>query len=124
MKELQDGNTGSQQELQQKIRQLERDKTQLNEKLELASRDQLIEFANLTKKYEKQSDQLERLQQEHELVKSERDRKINETSQKLEKEREAFNSKKREVEQKASKIESKQTELLLNHERERAKWDQ
>jgi hypothetical protein len=45
-------------------------------------------------------------------------------SSKLEKERETFNTRKREVEQKASKTESKQTELLLNHERERAKWDQ
>lgn len=42
----------------------------------------------------------------------------------MEKERETFNTRKREVEQKASKTESKQTELLLNHERERAKWDQ
>jgi hypothetical protein len=28
------------------------------------------------------------------------------------------------LDQKSSKTESKQTELLLNHERERAKWDQ
>ncbi len=28
------------------------------------------------------------------------------------------------MDQKSSKTESKQTELLLNHERERAKWDQ
>jgi len=42
----------------------------------------------------------------------------------MEKERETFNQKKRELETKGSKTESKQTELLLNHERERAKWDQ
>jgi len=56
-------------------------------------------------------------------MKTEKDRKIAEVSSKLEKERETFNTKKREVEQKASKTESKQTELLLNHERDRAKWD-
>jgi hypothetical protein len=49
---------------------------------------------------------------------------MSELQQKIEKEREVFNQKKRELEQKSSKTESKQTELLLNHERERAKWDQ
>lgn len=56
IKEISDSHGSTNQELQQKVKQLERDKTQLNEKLELASRDQLIEFANLTKKYEKQTD--------------------------------------------------------------------
>ena len=41
---------------------------------------------------------------------------------KLEKERENFNGKKRELELKNTKIESKQTEILLSHERDRAKW--
>lgn len=61
LKEMLEQHSTTNQELQLKVKQLERDKTQLNEKLELASRDQLIEFANLTKKYEKQTDQLERL---------------------------------------------------------------
>ena len=66
---------------------------------------------------------MERVQAELEGAKAERDRKVSEYQQKLEKEREAFNLRKREVESKASKTEGRQTELLLSHERERAKWD-
>ena len=57
-------------------------------------------------------------------MKRERDQKMSELQHKIEKERENFNQKKKELEAKSSKTESKQTELLLNHERERAKWDQ
>jgi len=39
-----------------KIKQLEREKAQLSERLELASRDQQSEFGNLQKKHEKQTD--------------------------------------------------------------------
>ena len=67
---------------------------------------------------------MERAQQELELVKSERDRKIAEYQQRLEKERDMFNTRKRDVESKARETEGRQTELLLGFEKERAKWDQ
>ena len=66
----------------------------------------------------------ERLQEELDLVKQERDKKLGEYQAKLEKDRENFNTRKRELELKSSRIESKQTELLLSHERDRAQWEQ
>ena len=56
-------------------------------------------------------------------MKRDRDAKIADMQIKFEKEREIFNQKKRELESKGSKAESKQTEVLMNHERERSKWD-
>ena len=42
----------------------------------------------------------------------------------LDKERESYKNKLRDTEGKGSRVEAKQTELILNHEKERAKWDQ
>lgn len=111
-------------ELNQKIKQLEREKAALVERLELVSRDQISEQGNLSKKVEKLQDSIERLQVELDTVKRDRDAKIAEMQQKIEKEREMFNQKKRELESKGLKADSKQTEVLLTHERERAKWEQ
>ena len=96
----------------------------MNERLELASRDQQQDLGNLAKKNDKMKDQLERLQDELDGLKRERDAKVAEYQQRLEKEREVFSQKKRELDQRSSKIESNQTAQLLKHEGERAKWDQ
>jgi hypothetical protein len=83
----------------------------------------MSEVGNLSKKLDKQIELSERLQEELDLVKQERDKKLSEYQGKLEKDRENFNSRKRELELKSSRIESKQTELLLSHERDRAQWE-
>lgn len=41
----------------------------------------------------------------------------------LDKERENYKQKLRDTEGKGTKVEAKQTELILNHEKERAKWE-
>ena len=41
----------------------------------------------------------------------------------MDKEREAYKLKLREIEGKGNKTEAKQTELILNHEKEKAKWE-
>jgi len=41
----------------------------------------------------------------------------------LDKERENYKLKLRETEGKGNRVEAKQTELILNHEKEKAKWD-
>ena len=56
---------------------------------------------NLTKKYEKEKENAERLQEELDAVKADRDKKIFDFQTKLEKERETFNQRKREVEKRA-----------------------
>jgi hypothetical protein len=52
---------------------LEREKAQIAERLELVSRDQMSESGNLVKKLEKLQDQIERLSEELDTVKRERD---------------------------------------------------
>ena len=53
LKEAQDAQQNMSYELNQKIKQLEREKVALVERLELASRDQISEQGNLSKKVEK-----------------------------------------------------------------------
>lgn len=53
LKEAQDAHQNMSYELNQKIKQLEREKVALVERLELASRDQISEQGNLSKKVEK-----------------------------------------------------------------------
>ena len=74
-----------------KIKQLEREKQLLTEKLELQTRDQGAEFNNLSKKHDKSQELNQRIQEELDLVKEEREKKIREYQNKLEKERETFN---------------------------------
>ena len=83
----------------------------------------MSEASTLTKRYEKEKELNERLAEELEAVKAERDRKVTDYQTKLDKERETFNARKREIENRAARAESKQTQLLLSHEGEKATWD-
>ena len=100
-KDIQERSAQERQEYQVKIKSLEREKAHLNEKLELVIRDQSSESSNLSKRYEKEREQNDRLQEENEAIKAEKDRKIFEYQTKLERERENFNTRKREVEKRA-----------------------
>lgn len=75
-KDQQDRHAQDRQELSAKIKSLEREKAHLNEKLELAIREQSSESSTLSKRYEKEREQNERVQEELEAVKGEKDRKI------------------------------------------------
>lgn len=77
----------------------------------------------MEKKVEKLLEEKDRLQSEMEDIKNERDKKIIEYQSMLDKERENYKLKLRETEGKGTKVEAKQTELILNHEKEKAKWD-
>ena len=98
MKEQTERINGDRNELNQKIKALERDKAHMTERLELQSRDQLGEASNLNKRYEKERELNERLSEELELVKQEKERKVIDLQGKLDKERDNFNNRKREVE--------------------------
>ena len=76
----------------------------------------------MSKQLEKQIDNNGRLSEELESVKEERDKKLREYQQRLEKDRDSYAAKKRESDLKVQRTETKHTELLLGHERERAKW--
>lgn len=90
----------------------------------MLSRDGVSEKGNLSKQLEKLQDAHQRLSEENEAIKEERDKKLREYQQRLEKDRDSYASKKRESDLKVQRTETKHTELLLGHERERAKWSQ
>jgi hypothetical protein len=58
-----------------------------------------------------------------EAVKQERDNKIVEYQKMLDKERENYKQKLRDTEGKGTRVEAKQTEMILNFEKEKAKWE-
>ena len=63
-------------ELEQKVKVLEREKHALTERLELANNSQMSDKSNLEKKLDKQVEHNERLQEEMNSVKAERERKV------------------------------------------------
>ena len=69
MKEQQERLNSDRNELNQKLKALEREKSHMNERLELQSRDQMGEASNLNKRYEKERELNERLSEELELLK-------------------------------------------------------
>ena len=93
------------------------------EKLELSNRSKQSEQGSLEKKLEKSLESEHRLGEELDQVKTERDNKIIEYQKMLEKERETYKQKLRDVEGKGTSATAKQTELILNFEKERAKWE-
>lgn len=93
------------------------------EKVELQSRSKQSEQGSLEKKLERALDNEHRLNEELDQVKTDRDNKISEYQRMLEKEREQYKQKLRDVEGKGTSATAKQTEMILNHEKERAKWE-
>ena len=69
MKESQDREKNDRNELNMKLKALEREKAQLTERLELQSRDQMGEASNMTKRYDKERELNERLGEELEILK-------------------------------------------------------
>jgi len=80
-----------------KNKSLEREKINLSERLELLSRDGVSEKGNLSKQLEKLQDSHQRLTEENEFVKDERDKKLREFHQRIEKDRDTYSTKKRET---------------------------
>lgn len=111
------------QELQQKNKSLERENKSLNERFELTNKSKQYEHGSLEKKLEKALENENRLANELDQAKTDRDKKIMEYQRMLDKEKENFKLKLRDTEGKGTRVEAKQTELLLNFEKERAKWD-
>ena len=95
----------------------------MNEKIEMNNKSKQYEQGSLEKKLEKALENEARLQDELESVKAERDSKIQDYQRMLDKEKESYKQKLRDTEGKGTTVQAKQTELMLNFEKERAKWD-
>lgn len=83
----------------------------------------MSQHGSLEKKLEKALENEQRLIDELDQVKNDRDNKILEYQRMLDKERENYKQKHRDLEGKGTSVQAKQTELLLNFEKERAKWE-
>lgn len=105
-------------------KELEREKKILLEKSELASKSKLSEQSSLEKRLEKALEAEQRLQEELDTIKNDRDQRITESQRLLDKERENYKLRQKELEGKGTFAQAKQTEQLLQFEKERAKWDQ
>jgi chromosome segregation ATPase len=113
-----------QNQLNNTVRRLEKENKGLNERLELNSKSMLTEAGGLEKKLERLSDERDRLKEENDNIKSERDRKLDDIKRQFDREKEVLKQKNIDLSQKNKQTEAKQTELMLGHETNRAKWDQ
>ena len=124
LKEQQESSSNQANQLNSTIRRLEKENKALNERLEMSSKNMMSEQGGLEKKLERVADERDRLKEEFETVKADRDKKIEEMRRQFEREKEVLKQKNNDLQQKNKATEAKQTELILSHETNRAKWDQ
>lgn len=84
----------------------------------------MSEAGGLEKRLERIQEERDRIKEEFETVKNDRERKIEEMKRQFDREKELLKQKNNDLQQKNKLTESKQTELILTHETNRAKWDQ
>lgn len=84
----------------------------------------MSESTGLEKKLAKALEERERLLKDLDGTKAERDRKLDENRKQFEREKELLKQKAAEAQQKSKTTEARQTEILMTHETNRAKWEQ
>ena len=109
-------------ELNEKIKYLEKENRQLQNRLQLEQRDKMSDHGSMEKKVADLIENEARLHKEIDELKGERDRKIMEHQRSLEKEREVFKSKMSDIEVKCKELENKRSTMIFDLEKERAKW--
>lgn len=109
--------------MQARNKELEREKKSLLEKNELFNKSKMTEQGSLEKRLEKALEAEQRLQEEIEAIKAERDARYAEFQRQLDKERDNYKQKLKELDGKGTFAQAKQTEQLLAFEKERAKWE-
>lgn len=98
IKEQMENNTRMYNELNEKVKYLEKENRQLQNRLQLEQRDKMSDHGSMEKKVTELMENESRLHKEIDELKSERDRKIVENQRVLEKEREIFKQKIADVE--------------------------
>jgi hypothetical protein len=106
------------------LKNLEKENKQLQEKVELTNQQNQSEGGMLGKKIEKVLEERDRVKEEYDQFRTDREKKIDDLKRTYEREKELLKQKNNDLQQKAKNIDSKQTELILSHETNRAKWDQ
>lgn len=111
-------------QLNNTINRLQKENKALTEKMELGHSNLQSVSGNMEKKLERMTEERDSLKEEFDLLKSERDRKLEEMRRNFEREKEILKQKNGELQTKSKATDAKQTELILAHETNRAKWDQ
>jgi chromosome segregation ATPase len=93
LKEGQEANTATINQLQGTIRRLEKEKNSLNERLEISSKSMMSEQGGLEKKMERVQEARDRLEEEYDLVKADKDKKIEEIKRQFEREKDVLKQK-------------------------------
>ncbi len=122
IKELNDSHQHVCNELVQKNKQLEKELKSSNEKLQFEQRGKQMETGTLEKKVAEFGDAYAKASKELEDVKADRDRRVLEYQKLFEKEREAYKVKLQDSESKCAEVDSKRGVLMMEFEKERAKW--
>lgn len=122
LKETMDNNQRLHSELTEKVKYLEKENRQLQNRLQLEQRDKMSDHGAMEKKVAELMDNESKLLKEIDDLKQERDRKIIDNQRNIEKERETLKGRIQEVEQKCKEVENKRSTMIFEFEKERAKW--
>ena len=116
-------NHGACDDYEEKIRKLERELKALNDKLMLDTHGKLGNQVLNEKKINELIENEKRMSSEVEEIKRERDIKIKEYQTIFDKERENLKRKIADIEEKLREYENNKSNLIFEHEKERAKWN-
>jgi len=106
------------------LKTLEKENKSLQERVELANQQSQSEGGMMGKKIEKIMEERDRTKEEFDQFRADREKKIEDLKRTYEREKDLLKQKNNDLQQKAKNVDSKQTELILSHETNRAKWDQ
>eukprot|EP01022_Parablepharisma_sp_SALTPOND_P029008 TRINITY_DN722_c0_g1_i1.p1 TRINITY_DN722_c0_g1~~TRINITY_DN722_c0_g1_i1.p1 ORF type:complete len:1467 (-),score=323.46 TRINITY_DN722_c0_g1_i1:3360-7760(-) len=122
IKELNESHQHVCNELMQKTKQLEKELKVVSEKLQFEQRAKQAEATAFEKKIAESLEALNKVSKELEEIKADRDRRVLEYQKLFEKERENYKSKLQEIENKYTEVDSKRGVMMMDFEKERAKW--
>ena len=90
--------------MQGTIRRLEKEKNSLNERLEISSKSMMSEQGGLEKKIERVVEERDRLKEEFDLIKSDKDKKIEEIKRQFEREKDILKQKNSDLNKRAKTL--------------------
>ena len=122
IKDLNDSHSQMSQELQIKIKQLEKDNRDLKEKYEINIRGKMTDTVSMEKKIRELTEIERKLTDEIKLLKTDRDKRWLENQANIEREKENSRIRIQELESKVKNSEAKRSYNIFEFEKEKAKW--
>mmetsp|Transcript_19811 Transcript_19811/g.36576 ORF Transcript_19811/g.36576 Transcript_19811/m.36576 type:complete len:1656 (+) Transcript_19811:4704-9671(+) len=122
VKELTDSYNAELAELKEKNRMVERELRNLREELELERRVRNCDSGTIEKRLIEMQENEQRLHDEIDNLKKDRDRKINEQIEQFQSDKENLRVKLADYEKRTKEAEASKSALFLEHEKEKARW--